>query len=69
MHAGDSVNTGPGSGGLESIVEKLEKQAKITCLQRGTEISGYLNRAPSLGDYKKHTYQNLKIGMIFLLSA
>lgn len=66
MHAGDSVNRGPGSGGLGSTVEKLKKQKKkITCFQRGTEISGYFNIAPTLGDYLKHTYQNLKIGMIF----
>lgn len=65
MHAGDSVNRGPGSGGLGSIAEKLKKQTKITCFQRGPETSGYFNIAPTLGDYLKYTYQNLKIGMIF----
>lgn len=65
MHAGDSVNRDSGSGGLGSTVEKLKKQTKMTCFQRGTEISGYPNIASTLGDYLKHTYQNLKIGMIF----
>lgn len=45
--AGHSVSRGSCSGGLESIVEKT----KITSAsERTTEISKYLNIAPSLRD-------------------